>query len=409
MTEIRPINWHFALLKQNPFPNTPPRRPEEAIWAGMPRLKSQFNSLFTEALTTSVTQVVLNRGAWGSGKTHAAIFFGLHERLPQIGSAQVSDTIVLYVRTPKEAATSDVILYQSIIETIRFNRLRQIIRALNEEQGKQEALKTLQDAAQSEVLGRAIWLLGLEKSGYGQLQLFDEVHEMAEWRRMLEACFFSQATKSDLKELGLSRGIASSQDRFRVLSAVLNSLIGFAATENIAKHRRVILWIDEMEDLIYYTSRQHRPFTQGLRDLIDSLPYYFTLLMNFTLTTPEQWEDITVTLGGALMDRVTHQIYFQEPNQDEAVDYVRDLLRQFRTENPATRNLPDTYPFAEDTLRTAISTLPSCTPRDLNQRFSYIINKALQRGVITGIGEGVITTDFISNLDQEQVELDLSN
>lgn len=407
MTDMHPVNWSFALLKQNPFPNTPPRRPEEAVWAGMPRLRSQFDALFTETLTTSATQVVLNRGAFGSGKTHAAVFFGIHDRLPQVAGAQVRDTLIIYVRTPKEGSNASEILYQDIIETIRFRQLRQTILALIAERGKQDALGILQDAAQSEALGRAIWLLGLEKRGYGQLQLFNEKEELAEWRRMLEACFFSQATKGDLKQLGLSRGITSAQDRFRVLSVVLQSIIGFTSTEDILNHRRVILWIDEMDDLIYFTSRQHRLFTQGLRGLIDRLPHYLTLLMNFTLTAPELWEDITVILGGALMDRVTHHIYFREPNQDEAFEYVCDLLRQFRTEVPESRGLPLTYPFTEDALRTAISTLPSCTPRGLNQRCSSIVTKALQRGIITAAGEEIVTADFVSSLDREQIDFDL--
>jgi len=373
----------------------------------MPRLRSQLDALFIDALTTPATQVVLNRGTFGSGKTHAAVFFGTRDQLPPVAGTQVEDTLILCVRNPKEGANASEIFYQDIIEAIRFGRLRQTILELIAERGKQGALETLQDAAQSEALGRAIWLLGLEERGHRQLELFDKENESAEWRRMLEAYFFSQSTKGDLKQLGLSRGIASAQDRFRVLSAVLHSFIGFSSPEELPDHRRVILWIDEMEDLVYFTSRQHRPFTQGLRELTDRLPYYFTLLMNFTLTTPEEWEDINVTLGGAVMDRMTHHIYFQEPNQDEAFEYICDLLQRFRTEVPERLGLPLTYPFTEDALRTAISTLPSCTPRDLNQRCSSIVTKALQRGIITAAGEGIVTTDFVSSLDREQIDFDL--
>jgi len=408
MTSIRSVNWTLALLKQNPFSITPPRRPEEAVWAGMPRLRSQFVDLFTEALTTSTTQIVLNRGAFGSGKSHAAVFFGIRDRLPPVQGTQVKDALILSVRNPKEGSNASEIFYQDIIEAVRLGRLRQTILALIAEHGKQDALEILQDAVQSEALGRAIWLLGLEKrSDYEQLELFNEEKESGEWRRMLEAYFFSQVTKGDLKQLGLSRGITGAQDRFRVLSTVLHSIIGFAPTDDVPSHQRVILWIDEMEDLIYFTARQYNPFVQGLRELIDRLPHYFTLLMNFTLTTPNEWGDITAILGNRLMDRVTHHIYFQEPNQDEAFEYVCELLQQFHTEAPGNQGLPLTYPFTEDALRVAISTLPSCTPRNLNKRCSSIVTKALQQGIITMVGEGIITADFISNLDLEQIEFDL--
>lgn len=407
MIDIRPVNWKIALLRQNPFPDTPPRRPEEAVWAGLPRLKGQFEALFIEALTTSTTQVVLNWGAWGSGKTHAAIYFGTPDRLPRVEGKQIKNTWILYIRTPKDPAQADVILYQDVIEEIRFSRLRRVIRDIISEYGERTALEILQDIVGSETLGKALWLLGLEKKKSGQLRLLGESEESANWQRLLEAYFFSNYTKGDLKQLELSRGIDNSQDRFRILGGMLQCLIGLAPAEEIEHHSRVILWIDEMEDLIYFTSRQYRPFTQGLRDLIDRLPAYFTLLMNFTLAAPEALEDATVVLGQALMDRVTHQIYFQEPNEDEAYEYVCDLLRQFRTEDPADRGLPVTYPFAEDALRFCIATLPSRTPRDINQRCGNIISKALQRGILTGPGQGIITKEFLSVLEQERLELDM--
>jgi len=406
MPTVRSADWKLALLKQNPFPDTPPRKPGDAVWAGMPRLRAQFEALFVEALTTSMTQVVLNWGAYGSGKTHAAVYFGVPDRLPRVEGERVKDTWILYVHTPRDPSQADQILYRDILEAIRFSRLRKVVRDLIAYSGEETALGMLQDIVESEPLGRALWLLGLEHGGPGQLRLLGHEAESGEWQRLLEAYFFSQHTKSDLKRLGLSRGVDSSQDRFRILGGVLQSLIGLAPAENLEHHSRILLWIDEMEDLIYFTSRQYRPFTQGLRDLIDRLPNYFTLFMNFTLAAPEAYEDATIVLGQALMDRVTHQVYFQEPDQQEAFDYVEDLLRIFRTEDPVERGLPATYPFTEDTLRSVIANLPNRTPRNLNKRCSKIISAALQRGVIREPGEDMITIDFVSQLDKERMDLE---
>jgi len=407
MPTMRSVNWKLALLRQNPFPGTPPKKPEDAVWAGLPRLKAQLEALFVEALTTSMTQVVLNWGAYGSGKTHAAIYFGVPNRLPRVEGGRVRDIWILYVHTPRDPSQADQILYRDILEAIRFSRLRQAIRDLIADSGEKTALDMLQDIAESEPLGRALWLLGLERGGPGQSRLPGYETESSEWQRLLEAYFFSQYTKSDLRRLGLSRGVDSSQDRFRILGGVLQSLIGLAPVEDLAHHSRVLLWIDEMEDLIYFTSRQYRPFTQGLRDLIDRLPNYFTLFMNFTLAAPEAYEDATVVLGQALMDRVTRQIYFQEPNEQEALDYVADLLHIFRTEDPTKRGLPVTYPFSEESLQSIIADLPSRTPRDLNKRCGQIVSAALQRGVISALGEGIISMDFVVQIDQERVDLEL--
>jgi predicted DNA-binding transcriptional regulator AlpA len=53
ITQIDPINWQLALLTQNPFPDTPPSRPEDTVWAGFPDLKKQLDTLFTEAFSSS--------------------------------------------------------------------------------------------------------------------------------------------------------------------------------------------------------------------------------------------------------------------------------------------------------------------------------------------------------------------
>src|SRR5437588_12582021 len=108
-----------------------------------------------------------------------------------------------------------------------------------------------------------------------------------EQQMLFESYFFSQTIKSDLRPLGLIRDINSTQARFHVLGCLLQCLIGLEPVEDIERHRRVILWVDEMEDLISYPSRYHKSFMQGLRDLLDRLPNYFTIVMNFTLASQD--------------------------------------------------------------------------------------------------------------------------
>lgn len=407
MAEFTPINWKHALLRENPFLEVPPTKPEDVVWAGMKRLRTQFEELFTEALSSPPTQVVLNWGAYGSGKTHAAKYFGESERFPKIKNEGVGRRFMLYVRTPKDPSKADTILYRDLIEAIQFGVIRNSIREIIAELGNDKSLKALQDLLASEALGRALWLLGHEPDEAGQLQLFDSKAQPNDWHRKLEAYFFSQQTKTDLRALGLSRGIDTSQDRFRVLGGILQCLAGLSDKSGIEGHSRVFLWMDEIEDLLYFTSRQYRPFTQGLRDLIDRLPNYLSLLMNFTLASPEAYEDATVVLGEALMDRVTHQIYFREPNEKEALEYAVDLLKQYRTEPPESKDLPPTYPFEVECLKAVISMLDERTPREINKRLREIASKALMRRQITARKRHPISLDFVKQLDDERMDLEL--
>ena len=298
MVNFRPVDWQLALLKQNPFPTSPPRRQEEAVWAGFNKLRSQFENLLGEALTTSRTQVILNWGEYGSGKTHAAVYFSRLDNLSsQVSAKQVRHVWNLHIQTPKEADRAGESFYLNIVEAIGFRKLRKEILRVIKTYGDQDALEKLREATESEILGKSLWLLGFERDRSGELSLFQEEGASEEWQTLLERYFFSETTKTDLKTLGLSRGISSAQDRSHILGGLLRCLTGFSPTDEIEEHSRIILWIDELEDLIYYTARQHRPFTQGLRELIDLVPHYFTLLMNITLASPEIFEDTTTVLG----------------------------------------------------------------------------------------------------------------
>ncbi|MFC1714406.1 hypothetical protein ACFL6S_12120, partial [Candidatus Poribacteria bacterium] len=399
------VDWRLALLKQNPFPTSPPRRPKEAFWAGFGKLRGQFENLLGAAFTTSRTQVILNWGEYGSGKTHAAVYFRRPDSLP---SKQVRQVWNLYIQTPKEADRAGELFYQNIVEAIGFRRLRKEIRRIIEIHGDQNALEKLQEATESEILGKSLWLLGFERDRSGELSLFQEEGASEKWQRLLEAYFFSETTKGDLKTLGLSRGISSAQDRSHILGGLLRCLTGFAPTSGIEEHSRIILWIDELEDLIYYTARQHRLFTQGLCELIDFVPHYLTLLMNITLSSPEAFEDTTTVLGEAVVDRVTDEVKFHSPSEEEALEYFCDLVKHYRTEDPKARGLPDTYPFAKSAIVNLIANLPNHTPQDVNQRCSEVVRKALQRGIISGLGEGVIDKDFVLSLEEERIGRDMS-
>ena len=104
------------MLKQDPFPGTPPRRPEDAVWAGFKGLRGELDRLFAEVLASSRTQVVLGRGKYGSGKTHAAIYTRRQDYLIDFSNIQrVKGVDMYYVRLPKEPENTDMLLYQNII------------------------------------------------------------------------------------------------------------------------------------------------------------------------------------------------------------------------------------------------------------------------------------------------------
>ena len=97
----------------------------------------------------------------------------------------------------------------------------------------------------------------------------------------LSAYFLGKCTTTELRKLGLNRNIEKTQDYFRVLAGVFHCLTGLSESTDVTEHNRFCLWIDEMENFIYFTPPQYRPFGQGLRELVDRLPYFFTFFYEF--------------------------------------------------------------------------------------------------------------------------------
>lgn len=399
------LDWNLLLLRDNPFSISPPEEPEEVVWAGLPELKNQIEQELLEARSSATAQVILNRGPLGGGKTHALRFYSLLDNWPPVDPGQgVRDIVVIPVLTPKETGKADKDFYIDVLERLGMVRIRHAVISALREVGPQAGLVALQRITGSESLGRAIQMLGVDDSpAQGN---FLKTGSRAERDLLLDAYFLDGCTKAELRKLGLARNIDKAQDRFRVLAGLLHCFIGLTPDRQVTTHSRVCLWLDELEDLVYFTAAQYRPFSEGLYDLIDRLPNFFTLLLNFDQSTPELLDEIEIILGRELVDRITDQIIFQEMAPDQALQYVQELLAHWRTISPEELGLSPLYPFEDDALRYLITSLRYRTPRLVNKRCRDAAMTALRQQTADTPGQIRVDLDLVtsivhSELDQE--------
>ncbi|MCY4570608.1 MAG: hypothetical protein OXD49_20155 [Candidatus Poribacteria bacterium] len=387
------IDWDRIFLNGNPFDIIPPTDPEQVIWVGMPKLKERFNEIFEIAISSDSTQVVLNQGPYGGGKTHASLYFRCEKNLPSVSPSE-SRIYTIPIHIPRDSGNPDQGFYTELLDRLGMTHVREIIRGAVSNLLEAEALQSLHKVLGSEELARAFWLLGTE--------------DASEKQALLRAYFLEGSTRTDLKKLGIARNITKAQDRFRVLAGVLQCLIGLDPSRDLSRHSRVCLWIDEMEDMIYFTSSQFRTLTQGLRDIVDRLPNFFTLFLNMSLAEPEEDKDIELLLGRAVMDRVTDVVYFPELKPDEAVQYVDELVNhpQYR-DKPLPNGLPQTYPFDEIALRMLLENLEKRTPRDINKRCSKAINYAFRDNQFHQVGKGIIDPEYVMKIEKSELDQDI--
>ena len=383
------IDWNIAGLRENPFTISPPTDPKRVIWAGMDVIKDEFDSVFREAKVSAPTQVVLCRGPIGGGKTHASLFFSSDKNIPKT-SPSVQNIEVLRVQTPTETGNPARDFYQDVMEQIRLDRIGEAIKKNVESVGQDVVERNLR---QTMVSGDFVNAL---------LKLFETSPISPGAGLPLSAYFLGKCTTTELRKLGLNRNIEKTQDYFRVLAGVFHCLIGVSESTDVFEHNRFCLWIDEMENFVYFTPPQYRPFGQGLRELVDRLSHFFTLFMNFTLTSPEEFEEIELVLGGYLTDRITRHIFFDEmKDQEKILQYVREVLSHYRTqEEPKTPYSP----FTEDALRALMANLQRRTPRDINKRCHNALMKAFEKGIFEKGEDSAITPDFIQEISQEELD-----
>ena len=382
-------DWSVLFLNGNPFGAADP---ENIVWAGMSKLKQRFNEVFQEATFSSATQVVLNRGHWGGGKTHASFYFGIEDNLPSEVTKQ-AQIHSINIRSPKEAGNPAQDFYTDFLEKLGMTRIQEIIKGVVSNLSQAEVLQSLQKVLESEELARAFWLFGTE--------------DTSEKQALLRSYFLEGCTRTDLKKLGIARNISKAQDRFRVIAGVLQCLIGFDASRDLSRHSRVYLWIDEMEDLTYLPSAQFRILSQGLREIIDRLPNFFTLFLNMSLAEPEKHEDFEAILGNAVIDRITHNIYFPELELDEAVEYVKKLVNHPRyRDKPLPTEFPQTYPFDEIALRMLIEDLGKRTPRDINKQCHHAINCAFRDNQFEP-EKGIIDPVYVMEIQKRDIDQEM--
>ena len=199
---ISNFNWNLVFLKKNPFDLSPPTEPEQIVWAGMKQVKQRFDEIFEVVLSDSATQVVLNQGPWGGGKTHASLYFANKKNLPQTLTDK-DRFFQINVCVPKEPGKPALDFYTDILDTIGMRQIHKIIRDAIGNLSENETLELLQKVLGSEELAHAFWLLGTEDTNEKQV--------------LLRSYFLEDVTRAELRKLGIARNITKSQDRFRVL------------------------------------------------------------------------------------------------------------------------------------------------------------------------------------------------
>ena len=369
-------------LRANPFEDITPVWEQEdrgqIIWAGMPALKQKLEDIHRQILTNTSHQIVMNWGSVGSGKTHAAYYFGNLENLRAIVPELDEEIFYIRVNIPQEGNSAVQQLCHDVVDFLTLSRTRKHINTLITEVGREEFLKILSQRIGSEEFAKAVLLLG-ENDNSPQSSFLSN----PEFTEMMSRYLYGSATSMELKKMGLARPLKTTSDFVKILVGILQCLIGLPGT----KKGRVLLWIDEMEDLLWFTPKQYRPFAQFLRNVFDKMSHRMTIFMNFTLAEPNM-DTIKMLLGEALWSRVTNKVRFNELSVSEGILYCKELLEPYHIERKGEYS-----PFTEDALTALFETISPAymTPRKINDQCGALLNSVIDLENVSEISKDIVS------------------
>lgn len=337
-------------LSYNPFKDlTPNLNAGELVWAGIDDIKSKIERTYHETIRSNAKQVVLNWGPFGGGKTYSAYYF-----LQQMGNE--NGLTHIYVKSPKEGGTATDEFFKSIVDYLTFENIQFQVRKILSIISEDSFLSYLSPLASRE-FAKAIILIGSEEPEISSL---------------MNRFVYTGLTKMELKKLGLAKDIQTDADTVKFLSGIISC---FTGNEHFV-NGRVALWLDEMEDLIYYSPKTYKMFSQILRELIDTIPERFLVFFNFTLSEGEE-NTIELVLGGAVWSRISRKIRFKQFAFEDAEHYCTTLLENAKIEKSQER------PFESSLMIEILRQIHpnNLIPREINKNFNSLITYCLDNDI----------------------------
>lgn len=353
-------------LKDTAFRLTP--EPSDGVpWYGFQALKGRIEQITSRSLREEPRICVLNRGQYGAGKTHAGLHFShVLSALPH--SQQYSKVYSFLIESPKQGNRAFSELFGRIMNAITFREIRDCSEFLQAQVGVEQLFGRLLKTAKNENVAKVLAGLNEENSLMSQTYLS------------------GGGGARDLKALGAATRLSTDHDFAAVLVAIFYLLIYSGRTQ--AGVNRLVLWIDEMEDLVYFPTRYYLPFTQALREVIDRTGNHFTLFLNFTFTEPEDLPTIGSVLGDPIMSRINQHIVFEQSSEEDLRQYLLDLLKDNRINAAAYE---ETYPFDTEAFDVIVAAGIGHTPRFINKVCDSVLRQLLQVPEIAAEQQPVIT------------------
>lgn len=367
------MNFETLGLTSNPFRLTPPLNPDDIKWAGMSKVKGELEKRMIMSMRMDPSRIVINWGSYGSGKTHASLYFSktnrIHELTQQFSVNAAKSFKVTLPRTSNNIVQE---FLRSFLGQYSLENIRDDFKNLIELLGQDKVVELITVFSDDSVIKDVVTNIAIDSKDN---QIFET----------LKKYIFGDSTKGTLADLGLPYGLDNDEQIANLLATIISCL-----TYEKKLYSSFFIWLDEFEDIDTVKKNLADRFTTFLRQFIDKTPNNFTLFVNFTQKAFMHIEDLSVYLGEALASRARTKVDFENPTIEEAIDYVQQLCKFYLHEEKTSCPFDD-----NNTIAYVLKHIGNLTARKINESFSIILEMAIFDQKTT------ITQEYIDSIREE--------
>jgi hypothetical protein len=203
--------------------------------------KEDITNVYKSAFASQAKRLILNWGPIGGGKTHAAYYFGNNI----IEGVEKERCFHIYIRLPREQDPIRTFVVR-IVEYLLTNNISDNIHNLIITRDKKYLESEISKyTTESSTISTFLSLFSYNTPDIIKLYINNTI------------------TASQRTKYGIIKPLKTDEDCIAFLTVLLVAL-------SLDEDKRIFLWIDEMENMIFYPSKKMTVFAQMLRDVTDT-------------------------------------------------------------------------------------------------------------------------------------------
>ena len=350
------------------------------IWAGYHEIREQLLEIVKSPRVDRVGlyEFAIIHGALGTGKSHALRFL---KYLINEERGEEFNSIVCYVeRLRVEANTDFLALYRAIMRLLKddMKKVGEVVEKIADKQ-VDEAWEAA-SADVTKLMKRQDFRDRTLPTIYSRLsptypalpRLLSAAYQGDE---VATTILLGGKPKTAISKYGLDNLIDTEYEALRCLAAFINLC---TKTDNDATYLPLFkcfyLFIDEVERLRDFPTRNVQSINQGIRDLVGACPEHFCLLLGAS----EEAAGIEAYIEDDVMTRLSRELMeIPELDVEQAVNFIKEVMQQYRQPDA---KVPETHPFTDDALREIALQVTQRTPRNLFRDCQTVLRKAVLTG-----------------------------